>query len=187
MEFSDYIREFADLLARVDPREVELLAGAVEDAYRNDRFVFIIGNGGSGANASHLCEDIAKGALTDLERQKRFRVMSLTDNIPYILALANDLGYETIFVEQLRNFASAGDLLIAISGSGNSPNVLRAVEWAEANGLVTFGVTGFDGGRLRRLAKFCLHVPCDNMGTVEAVHSVVFHYLVDLLRERIEG
>jgi D-sedoheptulose 7-phosphate isomerase len=184
MQFSHYAQDFIAHLDRVDPREVDALVQAVDDAYQADRFIFIIGNGGSGANASHLCEDLGKGTLTDLEGQKRLRVMSLTDNMPYILAVANDLGYDRIFVEQLRSYASPGDLLIAISGSGNSPNVLRAVEWANANGLTTFGVTGYDGGRLRALAHAGLHVACANMGTVEAVHGVVFHYLVEVLKER---
>ncbi len=185
MDFPTYCKEFQALIARVDAGEVEALADAIERTYRAGRFIFLIGNGGSGANASHLCEDLAKGTLTDFERQKRMKVLSLTDNTPYVLALANDLGYESIFVEQLRNLAAAGDLLIAISGSGNSPNVLRAVEWANAHGLATFGITGYDGGRLRALAQAGLHVPCFNMGTVEAVHGVVFHYLVDVLRERL--
>jgi D-sedoheptulose 7-phosphate isomerase len=186
VDFARYKSDFDALLERVDPAEIEALVDAIADAYRNDRFIFIIGNGGSGANASHLCEDLGKGTLTDFESQRRMKVMSLTDNTPYILALANDIGYEAIFVEQLRCYASAGDLLVAISGSGNSPNVVRAVEWAEANGLATFGVTGYDGGRLRQVARAGLHVPCDNMGTVEAVHSVVFHYLVDVLRDRLQ-
>jgi len=186
MDFATYSSDFQALLGRVDPQEVEALAAAIEKAYRVGRFIFLIGNGGSGAGASHLCEDLAKGTLSDPERQKRMKVLSLTDNVAYILALANDLGYETIFVEQLRNVASPGDLLIAISGSGHSPNVLRAVEWANANGMTTFGVTGYDGGRLRQIAQAVLHVPCHNMGTVEAVHSVVFHYLVDVLRERLK-
>jgi D-sedoheptulose 7-phosphate isomerase len=186
MDFAGYVKDFGVLLARVNPQEVEALAHVIEKAYRGGQFVFIIGNGGSGANASHLCEDLAKGTLSDFERQKRMKVLSLTDNTPYVMALANDMGYELIFVEQLRNLASTGDLLIAISGSGNSPNILRAVEWANANGLATFGVTGYDGGRLRQIAQAGLHVPCHNMGTVEAVHGVVFHYLVDVLRERLK-
>ena len=186
MDFTSFSDEFVALLRRVSHQEVEALAQAIEKAYRQGRFIFIIGNGGSGANASHLCEDLAKGALADLEHQKRMKVMSLTDNTPYIMALANDLGYETIFVEQLRCYASSGDLLIAISGSGNSPNVLRAVEWANANGVATFGVTGYDGGRLRQIAQANFHVPCDNMGTVETVHSVAFHYLVEILHERLK-
>lgn len=184
MDFKQFSSEFADLMQRVEPSDVEALIDALETAYSEDRFVFIIGNGGSGANASHFCEDLAKGTLTDVENQRRMKVMSLTDNTPFILALANDLGYENIFVEQLRCYASPGDLLIAISGSGNSPNIIRAVEWAESCDMVTFGVTGFDGGRLRKIAQMNIHVPCDNMGTVEAVHGVLFHYIVDRLRER---
>ena len=187
MDFATYVRDFDQLLGQVNPQEVEALVAAIESAYRDARFIFIIGNGGSGSASSHLCEDLGKGTLTDFERQKRMKVLSLTDNTPYILAVANDLGYERIFVEQLKNLASRGNLLIAISGSGNSPNVLRAVEWANANGMKTFGVTGYDGGELRRIAQADLHVPCFNMGTVEAVHSVTFHYVVDVLRERLKA
>lgn len=187
MNFEEYTQEFAALLGRVDTNEVEALAEAIEASYREGRFIFVLGNGGSGANASHLCEDLAKGTLTDFENQKRMKVMSLTDNTPYILALANDIGYEAIFVEQLRNYASPGDLVIAISGSGNSPNVLRAVEWANSAGMRTIGVTGYDGGRLRTMAQAAVHVPCDNMGAAEAVHGVVFHYLVEVLLERLKA
>jgi len=187
MDLGSYVSDLKAVLDRVDHGEAEALATHIEKAYRAGQFIFIIGNGGSGANASHLCEDLAKGTLSDPVRQRRMKVLSLTDNTPYILALANDLGYQHIFVEQLRNLASAGDLLVAISASGNSPNVLVAVEWANDNGLATFGVTGYDGGLLRRMAKAGLHVPCNNMGLVEAVHAVVFHYLVDILRERLKG
>lgn len=168
----------------VDVAEVESLADAIEQAYREHRCVFVIGNGGSGANASHLCEDLGKGTLVDFENQKRLKIISLTDNTPYILAWANDTSYERIFVEQLKNLAGPGDLLIAISGSGNSPNILRAVEHANANGLRTFGVTGYDGGQLRQIAQQCFHVPCMDMGICETVHVVFFHYLMDALRER---
>ena len=178
-----YQSEISDLMGHVDPAEVEALIGALAHAYREGRFVFICGNGGSGANASHLCEDLGKGTLGDFEGQKRLKVISLTDNTPYILAWANDQGYERIFVEQLKNLAQPGALLIAISGSGNSANVLRAVEYANTNGMHTFGITGFDGGRLRRIANRCLHVPSDDMGMVEAVHGVIFHHLIDVLYE----
>jgi D-sedoheptulose 7-phosphate isomerase len=178
-----YQSEISDLMGRVDPAEVEALTCAISHAYRESRFVFICGNGGSGANASHLCEDLGKGTLSDFDEQKRLKVISLTDNTPYILAWANDEGYERIFVEQLKNLARPGALLIAISGSGNSANVLRAVEYANANGMHTFGITGFDGGRLRQIANRCLHVPSNNMGLVEAVHGVIFHHLIDVLYE----
>ena len=186
MSLKSYVSGFAELLGKIDPAEVEALAGALEDAYREGRAVFLIGNGGSGSAASHFCEDLGKGTLVDFDKQKRLRVMSLTDNAPYILAWANDVGYDCIFSEQLKNLAREGDLLVAISGSGNSPNVLKAVEYAHQAGMRTFGITGFDGGRLRKEARQSLHVPSFNMGAVEAAHAVVFHYLLDALRERFK-
>jgi len=184
MEFQDYLGSFRSALETVDGAEVGRLADAIEEAYRLGRFIYVIGNGGSAANASHLCEDLGKGTLTDLERQKRLKISSLTDNAPYLLAWGNDTSFERIFVEQLKNVAAPGDLLIAISGSGNSPNILRAVEYANGLGMHTFGVTGYDGGALARVAQDCLWVRCDNMGIVEAVHGVVFHYLTEALKRR---
>ena len=181
-----YLDDFSALLKKVDQKEVDALVDLLTEAYRNDRFIFIIGNGGSGANASHLCEDLGKGTLHDFEKQKRLKVMSLTDNTPYILAYGNDLGYDRVFVEQLKNFAQPGALLLSISGSGNSANVLKAVEWANANGLKTVGITGYDGGKLRKLCHLGVHVPSHNMGAVESVHLVIFHYLLDCLYERFK-
>jgi D-sedoheptulose 7-phosphate isomerase len=148
------------------------------------RWLFIIGNGGSGANASHLCEDLAKCTLRDFESQKRLKVLSLTDNTSAIMAWGNDEGYDRIFVEQLKNFASPGDLVLAISGSGNSPNILKAVSWANKNGLTTLGITGFSGGQLKSLAHHNFHVDIDDMGMVESLHSVVFHWVIDDLHRR---
>jgi D-sedoheptulose 7-phosphate isomerase len=179
LSFETYVDDTIRLLGTVDAGEVQALVDALVDAYRNDRFVFVIGNGGSAANASHLCEDLGKGTLSDFEGQKRLKIMSLTDNVPYIMAWANDEGYERVFVEQLKNFAEPGALLIAISGSGNSANVLRAVEYANSHGMRTFAFTGFDGGRLKQIADDSLHVRSDNMGAVETVHAVVIHYLMD--------
>jgi D-sedoheptulose 7-phosphate isomerase len=181
-----YLQDFSALLKKVDLTEVETLVNLLTEAYKNDRFVFIIGNGGSGANASHLCQDLGKGTLHDFDKQKRLRVMSLTDNTPYILAYGNDLGYDRIFVEQLKNFAHPSAVLLAISGSGNSPNVLNAVEWANANGLTTVGITGYDGGKLKKMCHHSVHVPSFNMGVVEAAHTVIFHYLLDTLHERFK-
>ena len=144
MSWNDYVTKIAEMTQLVNGTEVKALVEAIADAYENERMVFIAGNGGSGANASHLCEDLGKGTLSDFERQKRLKVISLTNNTPYILAWANDEGYERVFVEQLKNFAQPGALLIAISGSGNSPNILAAIDWANRHGLRTFGMTGFD-------------------------------------------
>jgi len=184
-----FLDRVAQELARINPAEVKALADAVYDCYQHGRFVFLCGNGGSGSNCSHFCEDLGKCTLLradyDNDRKKRLRILSLTDNTPYILAWANDEGFERVFAEQLKNLASPGDLLIAISGSGNSPNVLRAVEWANRNGLKTFGCTGFDGGKLRKLAHQGLHVPLDDMGIVESIHLTAFHWVVDDLHRRI--
>ncbi len=184
-----FLDRVADELARVDAAQVQKLADLIHERYLAGRFVFVIGNGGSGSNASHFCEDLGKGTLArryfDDDSKKRLKVLSLTDNTPYILAWGNDEGFDRVFVEQLKNLASPGDLLVAISGSGNSPNILRAVDWANNNGLTTFGCTGFDGGRLRSAAHFHLHVPLDDMGIVESIHLTAFHWVVDDLYRRI--
>ena len=176
-------------LHRINPAEVTALSDAIYDCYRNGRMVFLCGNGGSGSNCSHFCEDLGKCTLRredfDNDRKKRLRVLSLTDNTPYILAWGNDEGFDRIFVEQLKNLGQTGDLLIAISGSGNSPNVLKAVEWANRHDLRTFGCTGFSGGKLRSLAQQGLHVPLDDMGIVESIHLTAFHWVVDDLHRRI--
>ena len=140
---SEYLTRVCEEIQRLDPAQIEKVSELVEAAYDEGRFVFICGNGGSGANASHLCEDLAKCTLRDFESQKRLKVLSLTDNTAGIMAWANDEGYDRIFVEQLKNLASPGDLLLAISGSGNSPNILKAVAWANDHGLTTVGFTGF--------------------------------------------
>src|SRR5512135_1215321 len=136
----DYLDRVCREIQRLEMSQIERLSELIEEAYHAGRFVFICGNGGSGANASHLCEDLAKCTLRDFENQKRLKVLSLTDNVPWMMAVANDLAYDRIFVEQLKNLASPGDVLLAISGSGNSPNVLTAVGWANQNGVVTVGI-----------------------------------------------
>ena len=189
LDVQPFLERVGRELERLSPAEVRNLADAIYACYERGRFVFLCGNGGSGSNASHFCEDLGKGTLRredfDLDGKKRLRILSLTDNTPYILAWANDEGFERIFVEQLKNLASPGDLLIAISGSGNSANILRAVEWANNHGMKTFGCTGFSGGKLKKLAQQNLHVPLDDMGIVESIHLTAFHWVVDDLHRRI--
>ena len=184
-----FLERVAEELRRIDPAEVQALADAVHECYEHRRFVFLIGNGGSGSNASHFCEDMGKCTLRredyDNDSKQRLRILSLTDNTPYILAWGNDEGFDRVFVEQLKNLASPGDLLIAISGSGNSPNILRAVEWANAHDLSTFGCTGYSGGKLKQIAQQNLHVPLDDMGIVESIHLTAFHWVVGDLHRRI--
>src|SRR6202035_498264 len=152
-----FLDRVSEELERINVRQIQAIADAIYECYENRRTVFIIGNRGLRSNASHFCEDLGKGTLRredfENDKKKRLRVLSLTDNTPYILAWGNDEGFDRVFVEQLKNLASPGDLLIAISGSGNSPNILRAVDWANKNGVTTFGCTGFAGGKLKTLAQ----------------------------------
>jgi D-sedoheptulose 7-phosphate isomerase len=172
----DYLAALDATLRALRPEQVAAIIDAVRDARDRDAQVFVVGNGGSAATASHFATDLGKGA--SLGRERRFRVLSLTDNVPWISALANDLSYEDVFVEQLKNFARPGDLLLAFSGSGNSENVLRAVRYANEIGCRTIGLAGFAGGRLREEARECLVVAADHMGRIEDGHFVVQHLIV---------
>lgn len=178
MTFADYKAYTLRALDSVDEAEVSALIECLFDAYRRGAMVFVIGNGGSAANASHFAQDLAKGTSPSPDHERRIRALSLTDNVAFFSALGNDEGYDSVFVQQLRTFARPGDLLVAISGSGNSPNVLRAVEYANANGLSTIGVTGFSGGALRAMVTLPVHVPLNDMCTAESIHSVLFHYVI---------
>jgi D-sedoheptulose 7-phosphate isomerase len=184
-----FLERASQELLRIDTAEVESFANIIYDCYLRRRTIYLIGNGGSGSNASHFCEDLGKGTLRrrdfDDDSKRRIRVLSLTDNTPYILAWGNDEGFDRVFVEQLKNLAEPGDLLVAISGSGNSQNILKAVEWANRNGMTTFGCTGFDGGRLRTIAQCGLHVPLDDMGLVESIHLTAFHWVLDDIHRRL--
>ena len=186
ISFSDFLGDVFKAHEAVDSERLDSFIQLLEESFHNERMIFMFGNGGSGAAASHFCEDLGKGTLFDLDGYKRFRVMSLTDNVPYILALANDHGYETVFEQQLRNFAKPGDIAVGISGSGNSENVIRAIEYANDIGMVTVGFTGYDGGRLREIVQYQIHVPSFDMGIVESTHNTLMHYIVMVLRERIK-
>jgi D-sedoheptulose 7-phosphate isomerase len=146
----------------------------------------VIGNGGSAANASHFAQDLAKGTKLNKDQARRLKALSLTDNLPFITAQGNDEGYESIFEQQLRTFAKPGDVLIAISGSGNSPNIINAVEWCNKNDIETIGITGFDGGKLTKIARHSVNVVLNDMCTSESIHSIIFHYVILELRERLE-
>ena len=186
-----YLDRIAEELNRIDLAELRRWADLIYDAWQRERFVFIFGNGGSGTTATHMSEDLGKSTLKpehlNDENRTRLKVMSLTDNLGWILAVGNDCGYDQIFVQQLMNYGGPGDLAIAISGSGNSPNVLAAVDWANRHGLVTLGLTGFEGGKLRRMAQHALHVPLTDMGMVESIHLALFHWVLNDVYARING
>lgn len=185
----DYLKRLQRELNRIDPGAMEIWAELIYAAWQENRFVYVLGNGGSATTASHISEDLGKSSLADADllagSKKRLKILSLTDNVGWITALGNDLGYDQIFVQQLMNYATPGDLVVAISGSGNSPNVLRAVEWANENELITFGLTGFNGGQLKEIAQYGLHVPLDDMGMVESIHLAVFHWVLNDVFARI--
>ncbi len=178
MLFKEYIQNMNSTIEVLDEKQITDLIDLLYKAYNKEKMVFIIGNGGSAANASHLAQDLAKGTRKNTEQTKRIKALSLTDNLPFITALGNDHGYDTIFEQQLRTFANAGDILICISGSGNSPNIIKAVDWANENKLITIGITGFDGGKLMKLCKYSVHVPLNNMYIAESIHSIIFHYVL---------
>lgn len=178
-----YLARLTEELARVNLADLQQWADLIFQAWEQERFVYIFGNGGSGLTASHISEDLGKGTVRSQDAQndslKRLKVLSLTDNLGWILAVGNDLAYDQIFVQQLMNYGRPGDLAIGISGSGNSPNVLQAIDWANRHGLITFGLTGYDGGKLKQMQQHGLHVDLTDMGMVESIHMCLFHWVLN--------
>ena len=189
LDAPDYLAKAAEETKRLDRAAMQRLSDAIVQRYEQGRFVFIIGNGGSGLNASHFAEDLGKSSIPDDQLldpdRKRLKVLSLTDNLGWIMAAGNDIGYEHIFTQQLMNYGSEGDLLIAISGSGNSANILHAVQWAITHGLTTFGLTGYTGGELKHVQHDGLHVDLHDMGIVESLHLLLFHWVLNDVHGRI--
>jgi D-sedoheptulose 7-phosphate isomerase len=170
-----YLDDLKKTISALDPALIDLAVDWLKEARDRGRMVFICGNGGSASIASQLVVDMVKGA--SYGHEKRFKMIGLTDNIGTITAYANDVNYDCVFVEQLRNFAQEGDVLLAISGSGNSRNVLRAVEYANGIGCRTIGLTRAAGGALRDLARLTLGVSSDHMGRLEDCFFVMTHIL----------
>ena len=178
-----YLKDLIDYLEdlRKDPHFFDELATIFLTARDNNNTIFFMGNGGSAATANHFVCDLGKGTI--VEGYPRFRVLSLSDNIPMMLAWGNDACYEDIFVEQLKNLMNPGDVVVGISGSGNSGNVLRAIDWANENDGITVGLTGFSGGKLKDMAKHCMIVPIHYMQKIEDMHMMVDHLVTSLIRE----
>lgn len=174
----DYIRSYKAeslrVLDQISEMDLVQFVTLLDQVRSSGNQVFLCGNGGSASTASHLANDLGKGA--SLAQGQRFRVLALTDNIPWITALANDLDYSQIFLEQLKNYAQPGDLLVVLSGSGNSPNVLEAVGWANENQIQTIGLTG-STGELGRLAQHTIRVDSAHMGHIEEAHFLIQHLI----------
>lgn len=185
LDAASYYRLLAQATAALSRARVDQIADTICDAHNAGRSVFLFGNGGSASLASHFACDLGKGTSDPGSERRRLRVIALTDNMPTITALANDLSYADIFSEQLKNFVEPGDVALAISCSGNSPNVLKALEVANAAGATTVGLGGFQGGKMKDLCDICLVVPSDNMQIIEDVHLSVAHSVFTIVRNRI--
>ena len=180
-----YLAEVQATLKKLPLDKIRDVIGVLQHARLNNKQVFILGNGGSAATASHFACDLGKGTL--MVGRPRFRVIALTDNMPLFSAWANDHGYENVFAEQLASFVQPGDVVIGISGSGNSVNVLKAIELARSIRATTIGFTGFDGGKLKDMVDICLLVPNHCMEQVEDIHLVLEHLICTCLRKAISA
>jgi len=174
-----YLNQLKELLDIFPHDRFEEIGQTLLSAYHDENQIFIMGNGGSGTTASHFVCDINKGSCSGLG--KKFKVICLNDNIPTILAYANDLSYDKIFIEQLKNFLKQDDVIIGISGSGNSENVLQAVSYGKEKGAKTIGLTGFDGGKLSEIVDIPFVAAINDMQKVEDVHMIVVHMLMQYL------
>jgi len=184
-QINGYLEKLTNTINAMDTNAVETCTNILLDAYENEKRIFICGNGGSAATASHFACDINKGVSYGLE--KRFKVIPLTDSLSTITAYTNDVDYDAIFVEQLKNFFQEGDVIIGISGSGNSQNVLNAMDYVNANGGITIGWTGFSGGKLKEISKYSVNANIDDMQVSEDIHMILTHLMMKTLRKSLTG
>jgi D-sedoheptulose 7-phosphate isomerase len=181
----NHIKELKQILDRAALSRLDEIFDQFITAYENDRTIFVMGNGGSGATASHFACDINKGVCCKLS--KKFKVICLNDNIPTLLAYANDTSYDKVFVEQLKNFFKPGDIVIGFSGSGNSANVINAIEYANNHDGITIAFTGSDGGKMAKIARLPLIAPAGNMQNAEESHLIFVHILMLTLYDRFDS
>jgi D-sedoheptulose 7-phosphate isomerase len=184
----DYIHGLKGVLDRLPLKAIDEIIRAIEQAQNERRQVFVIGNGGSAATASHMMNDLCKGTLGHKGDAPwpRLRVIALTDNVSLMTAWANDAHYDRVFSEPLKNLAQRGDLLVAISASGNSPNIIAAVEAAKHLGVQVIGLAGFGGGKLAKMADVSFVVPSDEYGPVEDAHMILDHIITSYLYEKLK-
>ena len=183
MQAKQYIDLVKSTLDALDANALESLVDAFHSTYEKRGNIYTMGNGGSGASASHAAGDFLKGASYGLD--KRFRMICLNDNLPSMMAIANDIGWESIFVEPLKNFLSSNDLVIGISGSGNSKNVVNAIEYANEQGATTVAMSGFKGGKISQIATIDVHAPVMDMEVTEDVHMVIFNIVKKQMMARL--
>ncbi len=183
-DIHSYLGELTRTIRDLSLPAIDRLVRLFLQAYDSDKTIFLFGNGGSAALASHMACDLGKGTV--LSSGKRLRVVALTDNVPLLTAWANDTSYENVFAEQLANLLRPGDVAFAISGSGNSPNVLAALKLARESGAVTAGITGFRGGKMKQLCDLCVVVPSNNMQIIEDLHLSIAHSVFTAVRHELQ-
>ena len=180
-----YLEQEIDILKRIDVSAVNEVLNLLEAGMKREATIYVFGNGGSAATASHFQNDFNKGVSEHID--KKFRFLCVNDNIATIMAVANDIGYEEVFRFQLQGKIKKGDILMAISGSGNSPNVINAVEYGKKQGCKVVGLTGYSGGRLKELSDISLHVPINSMQITEDVHMIFNHLMMSVFYKSMCG
>ena len=189
MEYNDliktYLEQEIDILKRIDVSAVNEVLNLLEAGINREATIYVFGNGGSAATASHFQNDFNKGVSEHID--KKFRFLCLNDNVATVMAVANDVGYEEVFRFQLQGKIKEGDILMAISGSGNSPNVINAVEYGKKQGCKVVGLTGYSGGRLKELSDISLHVPINSMQITEDVHMIFNHLMMSVFYKSMCG
>ena len=181
---NNYLNNLKNAIDQLNVKEIEIVINKLIETYQREGFIYIFGNGGSASTASHFVNDFNKGVSENLKR--KFRFICLNDNVSTVLAVANDISYDKIFKFQLENYLTPNDLVIGISGSGNSKNVTEAIEYANKIGAETIGLVGYDGGKLKQIAQQCIHIPINNMQIVEDLHMVMDHLMMTVLKEHFE-
>lgn len=183
-DIRDYYAREVRVIEDLDVAELNRAMNALLACYEREGTAYVFGNGGSSATASHMVCDFNKGTCGNVE--KRFRFICLNDNVPTLMAVANDVSFDDVFYYQLENKLRKGDLVLAISGSGNSKNVIKAVEYAKKQGIEIMGMTGYDGGRLDRMSDYHLHVPADDMQIAEDLHMGFDHMMMQIFWRYLE-
>lgn len=183
MDYSNHLHEYYEreikMLSELDVAAISEVMNLFEKACSAEQTIFICGNGGSAATASHFCCDFNKGV--NMDREKKYNFECLSDNVPTMMAVANDIGYDEVFAFPLKNKLSAGDIVVGISGSGNSKNVINALSTAKDMGAITVGFVGYDGGQIKKMVDYCVHIAIDNMQIVEDLHMILDHSMMYVL------
>ena len=180
-QINNYFETLKSCIDQINKKDVDTFIKLLIQARDEGRTIFIMGNGGSASTASHITCDFNKGC--SYNQDKKFKIICLNDNIATMLAYANDVNYESIFAEQLKNFLKEGDIVIGLSGSGNSKNILNAIEYANSKNAITIGLTGYNGGKLKEIAKFSVNTNINDMQIAEDVHMMLCHMVYNILMD----